>query len=1268
MAFPDYGPLPEIAQMTQDGFSQGSFLFRMFAGEISGSLALHYIGLTFALIGAVAIVFLKKFHNVKTIASWTFILVILLIGPKGGEPTGTGKRAGNSTFFINVPTNNNQNPGGYTFVDAYAPQAVIVDVMSKIHKAIYLGFFDISDPSKPRMRNLIEDLSVTQSRGMNKNLRERPDIKHEITVYTHFCGPSKDLAMPLFHKSVAGNFDYVKPINDYLRNIGVPPENRLASYQHSKEHTYGLQQKLFMAAFLPSMFDLYKTAYKKQTGVVYPPFAIAYEDENNFKDVLTNSGLSDTMLNIHTSNFENKNAHEIAAHEASYFDFLVKKDTLISQLGNGHFTAVGTPAMDTPAFSAIITDKKALAPKQDGRFLHEDPIEARLDRNPKTANISMNKRAWFLPDDAWINQIVEGDKGTTPVSLGFITPNLKEVYASRAEEHPGRLTNLSENPILNVVTNCAQLHTLVHNHMKEAIIFQNAWPAHGNTVTGGQNVSLVDIDGFNDITNPSVLNNYPYPQGDNLNSSQKSLNQLVQTQIAGFKFYNPDSDDEYQSMLDQSQNPAIADTAAESLRMGVIANVLNSALNNSGIYISRFNSEGAEQAGQMRSLTGDDDISRAIRSQASGDSIAENMPNLVSGPLQSFTSWVADIGTKVKAQFAGIGAVAFIRFLQLFIAISIFFLLMCTPILYMMGLIIPAHAPGVIITSLIAVVALKAIPIGFTLVDAVITNAMSGMDFIGVISETDKALMLYVTATAYTSITMITLFLLFKAGDTQAVMGQMAQLDSKANEIAETAGTIVKGLAGAAAAAATAGVGGSITGAIAAKKSGAAGGDAILKGLGSGTMQAGEIFGRRGLQSIPGAGGMLGEVLNAPREGYAQGQAMQELSSSQAKAKKAVPELKDEISNLEAQVNGSAGPVNPETAARLNAEIAEKRNKLKTNEEMASDSKSYVGHMMHAQHAKDLEKYRAPVAQSRKFSADKRAENAFEKTAASQGMSTDEARHKDMNAKAQNANDAVLGSSVQAQNLEMKGDVTLDGVEMSANAARAIQMGQLQADRSYKQANSDASETQRLAAVQDELKQQVKSTLATEVEGKGAKEVKSSVTYYETDDDGNVISSRVIPQDAMYDQAAGDLKKTLEGSAEFNASSPATRKNATELVAAKQLAEHSKGKYTDSDGNVKDFKLKLQPNVEEALHKTGDLDRITSSRNAKDLWIDPGSAAYDELRNLKGSDGKSMFNVPDGHSISLFNHHIQNDERAKQSAKDIMSDTNKQINSIKRNS
>lgn len=1221
MAFPDYGPLPEISQFTQNGFSQGAFLFKLFAGEIENSLALHYVGLTFALVGAIAIVFMKQFHNIKTIGSWTFILIVLLIGPKGALDTSgpPGKRA-DSTFFVSIPVNNSNNPEGLLYADAFTPQALVVDIMSKIHKAIYLGFFDISDTSAPRARNLIEDLSSEESRGINMGLRERPDIKQEISIYTHFCGKSTDLALPLYDDVHQTNTNI---INNYLRDSNLPSQARIPSYQHSLETTFKLQQKIFMAAALPSMFSIYEDVYKKLPGTTYPPFAIAYKDIADLDGTLTKSGMSGKVKNIYLTNFDANDGEEIAESEEDYSDFLVTKKRLIDAINGGApFNKIsGSLAYDTPAFAALVTSETALpdvykmTDPYTGQVVYDtDAIEKRLTGYPKAAVIAQ-EHGVILPfgwgDDKWVSQVVKGNMGSTPVSLGFLTPSLKSVYADRSSEAPNRLDELSGHPILNVVSNCAQLHQMTHAHIRDALVFQNMWPTGPNpqfSISREYGFSPMVFGGINDYLK------YPYPPSDNLSLQQKSINKIVQTQALAFSYTDPTDNNKFKNLLNDNGDPISRDHAAEALRRAVVAKIITTGIQNSGIYASRFSNEGAQQAAQINSLNqGSDDVSIAMRNQASGASIAANMPNLVSGPLQEFTSWVADIGMKVKAQFEGIGAVAFIRFLQLFIAIGLFFIIMCTPILYMMGLLVPAHAPGVIITSLLSIVALKAIPIGFTLVDAVMTNAMSSYDILN-FNDTDMALMLYVTATAYTSITMITFFLLFKAGDTQSVIGQMTSLDNKANEIADTAGTIVKGLAVAAGAAVTAGAGGAI---------GAAAKGSSLKNIaGAAATQGGEVFGKRGAAAIPGAGNVMQEITNSYREGGGQAKVMAEVDSNNK-------DIDAKVASIDSDLK--SGSHSPE----------EREAMLKERDSLLSQRKSYNQHMTGYADAQAEEKYRSKVRGAQDNWAAGRAEEGFGKAAASQGMSTEEARRKERDAKAEAAVNSTLSSAVTAQKVEMQGDVQIGDATISPQAAQAIAQGLGKANLISTQGSPERIAALEKSAINKEMDAGTNDILNNQVDGPGRKPIFKPFDRVMTDENGNIRYDKdgqpmkeTVTQDPLYDQGASALKSKMRKDPELKNVDSATYTKTTERIAAEELAKHANGT----------LKMNLDSRASDILGYEN-LAQRASSGKAKDLWVTPDQEGYEELRQITGTG--------EGEAVSLFSMHMERSADVQTRARDL---------------
>ncbi|MAI08006.1 MAG: hypothetical protein CMF61_03515 [Magnetococcales bacterium] len=1248
MAFPDYGPLPEISQFTQDGFLQGSFLFSLFAGEVDNTLALHYVGLTFALIGALAIIFMKKFHNITTIGAWTFLLIILLIGPKGASiNASTGERASN-VFFTSVPTNTNKNPSGMSYANAFTPQALAIDIMSKIHKAIYVGFFDISDPTNPRTRNLVEDLTTQQTNSRDGSLNERPDIKVEISAYTHFCGKPSNLPLPIYNELYTTN---INTVNEELKDAGLPSKLKLGLYQLDKETTYALQKRLFRASSLPDFMTQYTAAYSNQPGQFYPPFAIAYQEYSDLEKVMENSGLpNDLVKTFMTFGFDENDGEELADSENDFFDFLTTKERLIDSIG-GTLKPIGSSAItkETPAFAAFIEDNDALSdidkgksPRTGERFKDADPIEKRLNKVLEASIIPREKG--LIKDDPWVNVVDEGGRHATPISLGFITPNLKEVYQSRIHEADDRLSNLADKPILNVVSSCSQLHQLIHSHVRDALVYQKMWPTHGGAPTSG--IALTQSFGLQLMaigTNKNEYLSYPYPPADNLSSAQESINQLVQTNALALSYNDPTSN-EFKNLLNPGHDPLVRLYASESLRKSLLASTIESGINNSSIMYSMTSNEGAAARKVRNELTNQSgDLADSMRFQASGASIVKSMPSIGSGLFQDFANIVADIGLKISAQFEGIGAIAYIRFLQLMISIALFFIIMCTPILYMMGVLVPAHAPGVIATSILGIVALKAIPIGFTLVDAIMSNAMSSYDILN-FNETDLALMLYVTATAYTSITMVTLFLLFKAGDTQSVIGQMAALDNKANEIADQAATVVKGLAVAAGAAVTAGVGGAIGGGIAAKAAGAGAKGMLKQGATTALTQSGEVFGKRGLQSIPGAGGFAGEILNSYREGKGQGTVMTEIDKNNLDIDRKVAEIDKELANPNLDAN-----------RRASLESERKRE--------LSERKSYNEHMQGYADAQAEDKYRSRVQAARKNWAADNAEDGFKKSAESQGMTNYEARRKAMNAEASAGLNSTLGSAVTAQKLEMQGDVQIGDANISPQAAQSIAQGMGKANLITSQGSPERIAALEKSALNKEMDAGTNDILNNQVDGPGRKPIFKPFDRVMTDKNGDPLLDKdgqpikeTVTQDPLYDQGASEVKSKIRKDPELKHVDSATFTKVTERVAAEELAKHYKG----------ELKMNLDSRASDILGYEN-LTQRASSGKAKDLWVTPNQQGYEELRKITGTG--------EGEAVSLFNMHMARSNsvatRAKNLAKEHqekLDDAEKSVGLKQRNS
>jgi len=140
-------------------------------------------------------------------------------------------------------------------------------------------------------------------------------------------------------------------------------------------------------------------------------------------------------------------------------------------------------------------------------------------------------------------------------------------------------------------------------------------------------------------------------------------------------------------------------------------------------------------------------------------------------------SWLGSIGSAFKAG-------AYSAILPIIKNIIIAFILVLTPFLLLMGLLVPAWAPGVILTTLVALFYIKSVDVTMVLVGGLLTMVE------GVFTQTfgdSKSLMdsfaytnfmNIIWAMAYMSSFAITAFLLFAAGNTKAVISKMTGLDS----------------------------------------------------------------------------------------------------------------------------------------------------------------------------------------------------------------------------------------------------------------------------------------------------------------------------------------------------------------------------------------------------------------------------------------------------------------------------------------------------------
>lgn len=166
--------------------------------------------------------------------------------------------------------------------------------------------------------------------------------------------------------------------------------------------------------------------------------------------------------------------------------------------------------------------------------------------------------------------------------------------------------------------------------------------------------------------------------------------------------------------------------------------------------------------------------------------------------------WLGEKIIQVYSLFIGPIAMATIMFLNVFIDLAVFGVIVITPFLLIAGMLQPRKAFGYLIISVMVVFVLKFVPISL-----IILNNVAGMVFellptaIGMNAGLVQALMIVGMATLYTGLVGFTLYILFKSGDPASTLGALANFDSAAKQAAQT--SMKYGIAAAATALALAG-------------------------------------------------------------------------------------------------------------------------------------------------------------------------------------------------------------------------------------------------------------------------------------------------------------------------------------------------------------------------------------------------------------------------------------------------------------------------------
>lgn len=166
-------------------------------------------------------------------------------------------------------------------------------------------------------------------------------------------------------------------------------------------------------------------------------------------------------------------------------------------------------------------------------------------------------------------------------------------------------------------------------------------------------------------------------------------------------------------------------------------------------------------------------------------------------------SWLTDATATVGQAVAGamgylsgLQAAATVTVLKSLVEIAFVAILIVTPLMFLMGLLIPSNAMGMLITVVMGVLVLRLVPATLTIIDAVVGMVMQGAIAAsggGFDQFYTTGIILYAAAGMYTGVIGLTMLLMFKLGSADNFT-KLQQLDNAADQIASAGTKVVSAL------------------------------------------------------------------------------------------------------------------------------------------------------------------------------------------------------------------------------------------------------------------------------------------------------------------------------------------------------------------------------------------------------------------------------------------------------------------------------------------
>jgi len=865
-AFPDFTDIREYALFAREGAKQGGLVFMLTSGQIAPP-TLHFIALSFGMIGFILLILNRKWHRPGVIISWIFLVFVTIVGPINSR-----------TFFTDVP---DMLSGSGTPYKAFTPQMVVMDATSRLHRAIYASFFESGE-----LRNLSETLDAATALGALPSItfEERDDLKMQTKLFEFMgCGDINTIAKTPYYTPAAAF-----PANSPVRTTMI-----------SEEEDQDLANRTFTLKLVDDAIIAAREAYREKRA--HAPFAVAFNDATMLEDVLAASGTDATTVSALSEKYRSLNAAErFRLNRTTLHQLYEMRDEVTNDAQSGGDAGSQWPGNGTgPTGNSSYNygNGTTAAGNSEGNIIrgHINTIGFRGGANPFTASDPIDER--FESDEydpadipATRNTLEASELLDAPVALGL---TFDSIYAYKGYHLHSNLPpkipypNLvpGNNQIINsneevlrrggraafvVYNNCKQFQQDLHLRMTEYIVANADFPrsntSGNNTVTNtvGTLGSITDNGGSvftgsmlnkNGLSSITGMDQFPHSEPrDSLEKQREpneysALRKVHDNEVN--KFINP------ATAVGNNTAPATINNTLDNDEKEYIRQKLIQSMIMTGVRKTSGFSSLNYSLEQVR-------FNQNMAAQAEGANTAENFQ--LGSWLHGVVDWVSGAALVVGAVFKGAEVKAYIRFMKLMVGVALLLVFIVTPLLFLMGILIPGNAPGVLMLTIGAVLVLKSVPIVFVVIDVVMSYANEILTSANGFGMVDRALMIYVMASAYTGVVMATLFVLFKSGD-PSQLSQLGMIDKAAGDIADKGLQLTKALGMTAASIASGGVGGAIGGAAKAKALGQSGMKGAFQG---GTRQAMEVVSRSS-SNIPIVGQVMKEAnpVDAAREGSA---------------------------------------------------------------------------------------------------------------------------------------------------------------------------------------------------------------------------------------------------------------------------------------------------------------------------------------------------------------------------------------------------------------